>query len=101
MVRKLLQGVRWLVSQLILLPVYFYRGAISPLTPPSCRHIPTCSRYAIDAVKVHGPLIGFWLATGRLLRCHPWGTAGYDPVPPAGQWRKKRRNQSSPEESAK
>ena len=61
-----------ILSYLLLLPVYFYRGYISPMTPPSCRFVPTCSEYAIEAIKKHGPFI---------LRCHPWGGSGYDPVP--------------------
>ncbi|MEM9282383.1 MAG: membrane protein insertion efficiency factor YidD [Verrucomicrobiota bacterium] len=47
-----------------------------------CRHNPTCSNYAIEALQVHGAIKGSALATWRLLRCHPWGTHGYDPVPP-------------------
>ncbi len=74
----ILKGLSWL----LLGPVYFYKYAISPLTPASCRHIPTCSEYAVQAIKIHGPFKGFWLATKRISRCHPWGTHGYDPVPP-------------------
>jgi hypothetical protein len=62
--------------------VYFYKYAISPLTPSSCRHVPTCSNYMIEAIKIHGPLKGFWMGLRRLSKCHPWGTHGYDPVPP-------------------
>lgn len=69
------------LSFLVLLPVYFYRSFISPFTPPACRYTPTCSQYAIDAVKKHGPFKGVWLTIKRLLRCHPWGGSGYDPVP--------------------
>ena len=69
------------LSFLVLLPVYFYRSFISPFTPPACRYTPTCSQYAIDAVKKHGPFKGIWLTIKRLLRCHPWGGSGYDPVP--------------------
>ncbi|TKG93390.1 membrane protein insertion efficiency factor YidD [Puteibacter caeruleilacunae] len=68
----------WLLS----LPIHFYRHAISPWTPASCRHVPTCSQYALEALKVHGPLKGLWLTVRRILKCHPWGTHGYDPVPP-------------------
>ena len=64
-----------------LLPVHFYRYCISPLTPASCRYTPTCSQYAIDAVKKYGPFKGGYLAIKRILRCHPWGGSGYDPVP--------------------
>lgn len=65
-----------------MVPVYFYKYVISPMTPASCRHIPSCSEYAIDALKIHGPIKGIYLATRRILKCHPWGTHGYDPVPP-------------------
>jgi putative membrane protein insertion efficiency factor len=61
--------------------IQFYRYVISPLTPASCRHIPTCSEYAVTAIKRHGPIKGTILATKRLSKCHPWGTSGYDPVP--------------------
>jgi putative membrane protein insertion efficiency factor len=88
MIKKIIGGVRWIFVQMLLLPVYFYRAAISPLTPASCRHIPTCSQYAIEAVKIHGPIKGFLLATNRILHCHPWGTHGYDPVPPRGKRRR-------------
>ncbi len=63
--------------------VKFYKGAISPLLPPSCRYTPTCSEYALEALRIHGPLRGSILAIKRILRCHPWGGSGYDPVPPA------------------
>lgn len=71
-----------LIGWVLLVPVYIYKYAISPFTPASCRHYPTCSEYALQAVKIHGPFKGFWLATKRISRCHPWGTSGYDPVPP-------------------
>jgi|APCry1669188910_1035180.scaffolds.fasta_scaffold13928_3 uncharacterized protein len=71
-----------LLGWILMIPVYFYKYAISPLTSPSCRHDPTCSQYAIDAIKIHGPFKGFWLGTKRIAKCHPWGTHGYDPVPP-------------------
>jgi uncharacterized protein len=74
------------ISKLIGYPilglVYFYKYAISPLTPASCRHVPTCSNYMIEAIKTHGPFKGFWMGIRRLSKCHPWGTHGYDPVPP-------------------
>jgi putative membrane protein insertion efficiency factor len=69
-------------------PIYFYRYAISPFTPASCRHVPTCSAYAIEAVKVHG-IKGVWMAMVRLSKCHPWGTSGYDPVLPKGMRKMK------------
>lgn len=73
--------IRRLLTGLLLLPIYFYRSCISPLTPSSCRYTPTCSEYAIQALRRHGPLRGSWLAIRRILRCHPWGGSGYDPVP--------------------
>ncbi|HRG04130.1 MAG: membrane protein insertion efficiency factor YidD [Paludibacteraceae bacterium] len=69
------------IEFIFLLPVYFYRIFISPMTPPSCRYTPTCSAYAIEAVKKHGILKGGWLALKRILSCNPWGGSGYDPVP--------------------
>ena len=69
------------VRTMVLLPVYFYRRCISPLVPPCCRFTPTCSEYAIQAVKKHGVFKGSWLAIKRILRCNPWGGSGYDPVP--------------------
>ncbi len=71
------RSVAWLLT----LPVIFYRRCISPLTPPSCRFTPTCSEYALQALKKHGAIKGSWLTIKRLLRCHPWGGSGYDPVP--------------------
>ena len=79
--KTLLHGLRRLVIWLLLLPIYFYKGAISPLTPPSCRFTPSCSTYALEAIRRHGPISGLYLALRRILRCHPWGGSGYDPVP--------------------
>lgn len=70
-----------LVTKILLLPIYFYKYSISPMLPPSCRYTPTCSEYAIQALKKHGPIKGLWLATKRIASCHPWGGSGYDPVP--------------------
>jgi putative membrane protein insertion efficiency factor len=58
-----------------------YQLAISPLLLPSCRYLPSCSDYAIEAISRHGALVGLGLALRRLARCHPWGGSGYDPVP--------------------
>jgi len=58
-----------------------YQLVLSPLLPPSCRFLPTCSDYAAEAIARHGAGRGLWLALRRLLRCHPWGGSGYDPVP--------------------
>lgn len=69
------------LSWLLIHPIRFYRSFISPLTPPSCRFTPTCSEYAIQALRKHGPIKGLALAVWRILRCNPWGGSGYDPVP--------------------
>lgn len=63
------------------LTVRFYQVAISPFTPAACRFEPTCSHYAIEALKTHGLFYGGYLAAKRILSCHPWGKSGYDPVP--------------------
>ena len=79
--RRLLQGCKWLFTLPLILLVRFYKLCISPLTPPSCRFTPTCSQYALEALKKYGPLKGGWLTLKRLARCHPWGGHGHDPVP--------------------
>ncbi|MBO7242960.1 MAG: membrane protein insertion efficiency factor YidD [Alistipes sp.] len=61
--------------------VRFYQVCLSPLKPPCCRFTPTCSQYALQALRKHGPIKGSYLTIRRLLRCHPWGGSGYDPVP--------------------
>ncbi len=72
-----------LAVRLLSYPVKFYRACISPLLPPSCRFTPTCSQYALEALRVHGALKGTWLTIWRLLRCNPFNRhVGYDPVPP-------------------
>lgn len=69
------------LTRLLILPIRFYQKYVSPLTPPSCRFTPTCSQYAVEALQKHGALKGTYLAVRRILRCHPWGGSGYDPVP--------------------
>jgi len=74
------------LGAILVAPIHFYRRFVSPMLPPSCRFSPTCSQYAIEAIRMHGPAKGLALAVRRLLRCHPitWlgGSSGYDPVPP-------------------
>jgi putative membrane protein insertion efficiency factor len=72
--------------------VKFYQWVISPWLPAACRHYPTCSNYAIQAFKMHGPIKGLILTTWRILRCNPWGTHGYDPVPEKWPNRKRKTN---------
>ncbi|MDR0619582.1 MAG: membrane protein insertion efficiency factor YidD [Bacteroidales bacterium] len=58
-----------------------YQYCISPFFPPACRYTPTCSAYTVEAIEKYGAFKGGWLALKRLLRCHPFGGSGYDPVP--------------------
>ena len=77
MIRSVYSALVWLV----LLPVHVYRVALSPLKRgPTCRFLPTCSEYAITAVKQRGIVVGVALATWRIVRCNPLCAAGYDPV---------------------
>ena len=58
-----------------------YQGLVRPWLPPACRYQPSCSEYALEALRLHGPLRGSWLATARICRCHPFRAGGFDPVP--------------------
>lgn len=69
------------MKALLLAAVTFYRRFISPVTPPSCRFIPTCSEYALEALEKYGAAKGLWLTVKRLSKCHPFHKGGYDPVP--------------------
>ena len=69
------------MKTLFLLIIRFYRVWISPLKPPSCRYVPTCSQYAMTAIEKYGAVKGGWLAFKRILRCNPFHKGGYDPVP--------------------
>ncbi len=77
----LLNGFKFVISSFFIFLVKFYQVAISPLKPPTCRYTPTCSEYAVQALRKHGPFKGLYLSVKRLLSCHPWGGSGYDPVP--------------------
>ena len=83
-------------------PVLAYRWTLKPLIGHECRHLPTCSEYALEAIEVNGAWRGCWLAAGRICRCQPWGTAGFDPVPdvraqhhPLAPWRYASRGRST------
>ena len=73
--------VKEILSLPLILLVRFYQKFISPYKPSCCRFTPTCSQYALEALRKYGPLKGSWLAFKRITRCHPWGGSGYDPVP--------------------
>jgi uncharacterized protein len=72
-----------LPSLLLVLLVRAYQLLVSPLLGPRCRFYPSCSAYAVEALRVHGALRGTWLAVRRVGRCHPWNPGGVDTVPPA------------------
>ena len=69
-------------KRLFILPIRIYQVTISPLLGAHCRHTPSCSHYTIEAIQVWGVVRGIWLGMKRIARCNPWGTSGYDPVPP-------------------
>ncbi|CAI8224325.1 membrane protein insertion efficiency factor YidD [Bacteroidia bacterium] len=79
---NLLKELSKVLSLVLLLPIWIYQKIISPFLPATCRYSPTCSAYAVEAIKKHGPFYGFYLALRRILSCHPWSKkSGYDPVP--------------------
>ena len=69
------------LKKLFILPIRIYQWTISPFLGSNCRHSPTCSAYAVEAIEEWGPLKGMWLGLKRISKCHPWGTQGFDPVP--------------------
>lgn len=70
-----------LPGKFFILLIRFYQAAISPYFMPSCRYTPSCSAYGIEAIQKYGALKGGWLILKRLVKCHPWGGSGFDPVP--------------------
>ncbi len=76
-----------MVRQALIALVRMYQVCLSPIMGGACRFEPSCSNYMIEALKVHGALKGVILGVWRILRCHPFGKYGYDPVPPRGAWR--------------
>lgn len=75
--------MRSIAAHLCIVPIRLYQWCVSPLLPAACRYQPTCSAYAVEAIERHGLPRGGLLTVRRLLRCHPWGGFGYDPVPHA------------------
>jgi putative membrane protein insertion efficiency factor len=73
--------------------VRLYQLTLSGFIGNACRHQPTCSEYAYEAIARHGLLPGSWLALNRVIRCHPWGTSGYDPVPGKMRWFRRGRGE--------
>ena len=65
----------------LIAPIRLYQWTLSPLLGFNCRYAPRCSAYTIEAIATHGPVRGLWLGLKRILRCHPWGGSGHDPVP--------------------
>jgi uncharacterized protein len=89
-------------------PVHVYRWTLKPLIGMECRHLPTCSEYALAAIDLNGAWRGLWLTLSRICRCNPWGTSGFDPAPdvrlechPAAPWRYGRWRPGKTEGSSK
>ena len=80
--RLLVLHMQHAAARVLLLVIGGYRLLVSPLLGANCRHLPTCSQYAKDAVIMHGPLRGSYYTLKRILRCHPWAESMLDPVPP-------------------
>ena len=76
-----MEAARTFFGKIFILPIRFYQYVISPWFPSSCRHVPSCSVYTVEAIREWGPIRGWWMGMKRIARCNPWGTSGYDPVP--------------------
>ena len=74
------RGIVAIGSSALMLFLRVYKRVVSPWLPPSCRYVPTCSEYAMEAVERYGAVRGIWMAMTRVLRCHPFAKGGYDPV---------------------
>jgi putative membrane protein insertion efficiency factor len=94
------------VQHILIALVRIYRWTLSPAKmfffgpQGQCRFTPSCSQFAMDAVKTHGAILGGWLAVKRLGRCHPWGGCGHDPVPPRVSKEKRKRDELAGANSA-
>jgi len=80
-------SIRSLPADALIFCIELYRTYVSPLRLPTCRFFPTCSEYAVESLKTHGAVKGSVLAAVRLLKCAPWHSGGWDPVPERGSWR--------------
>ena len=96
------RGAEHVFASPLILLIWVYRLFISPLLGANCRHLPTCSEYAMEAVQRHGPLRGGMFALKRISRCHPWAMPAFDPVPGQGDgeaarqsWHKQSRHRQS------
>lgn len=89
--KKQESGANDILTRTLVGIVKFYQKYISPLKPPTCRFVPTCSSYAITALKRFGPFKGLLLAVYRILRCNPFNPGGYDPVPAEFSLRRKKK----------
>ncbi|MDA9685459.1 membrane protein insertion efficiency factor YidD [Flavobacteriaceae bacterium] len=73
--------IKSLINAPFLFLIFLYQKLLSPILGPKCRFTPTCSQYTAEALKKYGPFKGIWISSIRILKCHPWGGKGYDPVP--------------------
>jgi putative membrane protein insertion efficiency factor len=80
-INRVLKKIFQILAIPLIILIKIYQVLISPLIPPSCRFTPTCSQYTLEALKKYGILKGSWLGFRRIIKCHPWGGSGYDPVP--------------------
>jgi len=76
-----------MIKTILIAVIRGYRFLLSPWVGHACRYWPTCSEYSLQAIERHGALRGCWMMLARLLRCHPYGAGGFDPVPPQFSWR--------------
>lgn len=82
------------LARIFIVGVRGYQLFLSPFLGGRCRYDPSCSAYAIEALRLHGPWRGAWLSVRRIGRCHPWGGMGYDPVPPPASSNRKDFNET-------
>lgn len=84
---SLLRKLQALAAAILIAPIRVYQKFVSPMLPRTCKYYPTCSEYAVGALKVHGPFKGLALGSWRILRCNPWSRGGVDHVPEKGRWK--------------